>query len=191
MFKISNFREICPAFFSQNQPKSFLQVILVFFIIIIWSVTIANGMAIALNTSDSRSFLKSVDPATGNYKVGEELYLQTCSGCHIPIPPAVLPVETWKTILENPLDHYGEKVEGLMRLTQVLIWNYLSNYSRNLLKDEVKPDFIAQSRYFKALHPQVELPQPTTHRTCVSCHPNAIKFDYRTIEFSPNSLNGE
>jgi hypothetical protein len=192
MFKIGNLKKICKGFHPQKKQKSFLQLVLVFSIITIGTVAIANGMAIAFNPSDSTSsFLKSVDPATDKYKIGEELYLETCSGCHIPIPPAVLPLETWKKILENPLDHYGEKVESLVRLTQVLIWNYVSAYSRNLLKDEGQPDFIGQSRYFKALHPQVDLPLPTTHRSCVGCHPNAIKFDYRTINFSPNSVNGE
>lgn len=164
-----------------QQNKLSLKSILVLFIITLWSVVIGSGIAMAFKTSDFDSFVKSVDAATGKYKIGEQLYLETCSGCHIPIPPAVLPSETWQTILENPLNHYGVKVEGLIRLTQVAIWDYVSAYSRNLTKDEGKPDFIAQSRYFKALHPKVDLPNPVTHRSCIACHPKAIKFDYRTI----------
>ncbi len=154
---------------------------LVIFIIITCSLILSSQLAIALNKRDSPVLLTQVDTVTDNFKVGEEMYLETCAKCHIAIPPAVLPVETWKKILEKPLDHYGVSVEGMNRLTQVLIWNYVSNYSRNLIKDEIQPEFIAQSRYFKALHPKVELPNPVTHRSCIVCHVNANKFDYRTI----------
>ena len=162
------------------RQRRFLGLILV--LIIAWSLVLGGAIAIALNPRSSTSDLKSVDPGIGKYKVGEELYLENCSGCHIPIPPAVLPSETWEKILENPDNHYGVKVEGLIRLTQVLIWEYVSRYSRPLSKNEGRPNYISQSRYFKALHPKVALPDPTTHRSCVECHPNAIKFDYRTLK---------
>lgn len=122
---------------------------------------------------------KSVDKTNENFKTGESLYLQSCGSCHIAIPPAVLPTETWKTILENPNNHYGTKVVGLNRLTQLLMWQYLQNYSRGLLKDEPQPKFIAQSRYFFALHPQVEFTKPITHHSCVDCHPRAREYYFR------------
>ncbi|HIK37672.1 MAG: diheme cytochrome c [Geminocystis sp.] len=122
---------------------------------------------------------KSVDKTSENFKTGESLYLQTCGSCHIAIPPAVLPTETWKTILENPNNHYGTKVVGMNRLTQLLMWQYLLHYSRGLLKDEPEPKFIAQSRYFFALHPQVEFTKPITHSGCIECHPRAKEYYYR------------
>ncbi len=157
------------------------RLILVLLILIIWGVGWGWGIALALQSPQSSSSVKSVDPAVGKYQLGEQLYLENCSSCHVPIPPAVLPTQTWQTILENPSNHYGQKVEGLTRISQVAIWEYVSNYSRSLNKDEAKPNYIAQSRYFKALHPQVKLPDPVTHRSCVQCHPNALKFDYRTL----------
>lgn len=125
---------------------------------------------------------KSVDKATGNFKIGEDFYLQYCATCHIPIPPAVLPQKTWQKILENPGNHYGVRVEGLTGFTQRLMWQYLQNYSRELLKNEIEPKYIAQSRYFFALHPNVTLPTPTTLNTCIQCHHQAKDFNYR-IEF--------
>lgn len=181
MFKLNNQKLV---FKPIKKTKSSVSLLLVLFLFTIWSVILGGSLAMAFNKSNSPSPLKSVDPVTEPYQVGQELYLENCSGCHIPLPPAVLPRETWKTILENPLDHYGEQVDSLVRLTQVLIWNYVSAYSRNLEKEEPKPEFIAQSRYFKALHPKVNLPNPTTHRSCVACHPNALNFDYRTIKFA-------
>ena len=161
---------------TKKANKRLLTVILGF--ILSWSMILGWGTATAINP-DLSKMTKSVDKATGNYKVGEEIYLENCSSCHIPIPPAVLPTETWETILENPYSHYGTKIDGLVRFTQVLMWEYVSNYSRQLLANEVTPDYIAQSRYFFALHPQVKLPNPITHHTCIECHPQARDFKYR------------
>jgi hypothetical protein len=160
----------------KNANKRLLTVIFGF--ILSYSLILGWGTAKAINPDLTR-MTKSVDEATGNYKAGLEIYLENCSTCHIPIPPAVLPTETWETILENPYDHYGTKIESLVRFTQVLMWEYLSNYSRQLLVNETKPKYIAQSRYFFALHPQVKLPNPITHRSCIECHPQASDFKYR------------
>ncbi len=141
-----------------------------------WGVS--HGIGIGSDNSQIALNVKSVDKATGNLAIGEELYVESCGTCHIPIAPAVLPSETWETILENPTDHYGVKIEGLIRFNQRLMWQYLQNYSRLLLKDEGKPKFIAQSRYFFALHPDVEFSSAVTHTSCLECHSGAKQFDY-------------
>ena len=149
-------------------------ILLVSFSIIIGSLT-AKAMDINSNT-------KSVDKVLDNYKIAKEIYLENCSSCHLAIPPAVLPTETWKTILETTNNHYGVRIEGIIRFNQMLMWQYLKTYSRPLLINETEPKFIAQSRYFFALHPNVELPSPVTHNSCLDCHPKAIDFDYRTLK---------
>ncbi|MDJ0633967.1 MAG: cytochrome C [Xenococcaceae cyanobacterium MO_188.B29] len=118
---------------------------------------------------------------TNNYQLGKELYLQNCSSCHIPIPAEVLPTATWQTILEKPGRHYGTSLPRLSNINVRLIWNYLRTSSRPLLERELKPEFVTQSRYFKALHPQVHLPQPVTHQSCILCHPGANKLDYVSL----------
>ncbi|MBE9169960.1 cytochrome C [Pleurocapsales cyanobacterium LEGE 06147] len=116
-----------------------------------------------------------------NYQIGRELYLENCASCHIPIPAEVLPTETWQQILENPQQHYGESLPRMIGLNIRLIWNYLRTFSRPLLPEEPKPEYVTNSRYFKALHPQVDLPQPVTHQSCILCHPGAQQLDYRTL----------
>lgn len=143
-------------------------------IIFIVSMTVGLTMAQAIEPSQSRS-------TNANLELGKETYLQNCSSCHIPIPPEVLPTATWKEILENPQQHYGKSLPDFFGLSRQLIWQYLSYSSRDLIKDEVKPSYVSDSRYFKALHPQVELPQPVTNQTCLSCHPGASKLDYRSL----------
>ncbi|MBL1210972.1 dihem cytochrome c family protein [Geminocystis sp. GBBB08] len=160
--------------------KRWITVIIAF--IVSWSVILGWGAShygvMAQNSLIISKSTKSVDKATDNFKIGEESYLENCATCHIPIPPAVLPQETWQTILENPGNHYGTKV-GLTGFNQRLMWLYLQGYSRQLLKDERKPQYIAQSRYFFALHPRVNLPSTITLNSCVECHSQARNFDYQ------------
>ena len=152
--------------------------IIAIFLLGFWSLFLGIGVAFALDSK----VIPSTDPVPGRYQAGYEIYLETCSTCHIPIPPAVLPSETWKKILEQPDKHYGTQLTDINRLTQRLLWDYLSAFSRPLATDEPMPLYSEQSRYFKALHPRVELPKQMSTKTCLVCHPNATKFDYRTLD---------
>lgn len=157
--------------FFRSKKKKQGAIALILVLTVAFCSILGGGASLAMKT-------KSVDKAVGNFVIGKDLYLENCSSCHIPIPPAVLPSETWQHILENPGNHYGTKIEGIVRFTQVLMWQYLQQYSRPLLKDETRPKIIAQSRYFFALHPDVEFSSPVTHNTCVECHSRASGFDY-------------
>lgn len=140
-----------------------------------------KGLAWGLNPSPSPVLLSSVDEVAEKQQSGLKLYLDTCAKCHIALPPEVLPMETWQRLLEKPDDHYGTSVKGLIRLTQVLMWDYLRTYSRPLKPDEPMPFYVERSRYFKALHPRVPLPEEVSHRTCITCHPAASQFNFRTL----------
>ena len=113
--------------------------------------------------------------------LGRELYLENCASCHIPIPAEVLPTERWQDILNNTQNHYGTALPTSVKVTARLMWTYLRNYSRPANPGETLPQYVTSSRYLKALHPQVELPKPTSHQSCTSCHPSAAKLDYRTL----------
>ena len=165
--------------FSRSKKTKTTLTRLVCAFIVGFSLILGWGTAHAFNYAQLQENTKSVDKATGNFKIGKELYLQNCATCHIPIPPAVLPDATWKTILENPLNHYGTRVEGLTRFNQQLIWQYVKNYSRPLLRDEREPKFMAESRYFFALHPEVNFTSTVTHRSCIECHIKAQDFEFR------------
>ena len=113
--------------------------------------------------------------------LGREFYIENCGSCHVPIPAEVLPTNTWQKILEQPRDHYGESLPKMANITLGLIWNYLRTYSRPILEGETTPEFLTNSRYFKALHPQVDLPKPSSHQSCRLCHPSAATLDYRSL----------
>jgi Dihaem cytochrome c len=93
-----------------------------------------------------------------------------------------LPTETWRQILERPQKHYGKELPKMISVTTLLIWDYLQTFSRPLAPEEFKPVYIEQSRYFKALHPQVDLPENISHRTCIECHTQANNFDFQTLD---------
>ena len=122
----------------------------------------------------------SLEPIPERFQAGRETYLESCSSCHIAIPPEVMPTETWRKILEKPQNHYGFSV-NLVSLNQILIWQYMKYYSRPLNQDEQVPQHLDESRYFKALHPAIPLPEPLTLKTCIICHPSANSFDFRDL----------
>ena len=143
-------------------------------IVVIASIVIGSEISQVLGYS-----LAQVN--TNNSQLGQELYLQNCSSCHIPIPAEVLPTETWQEILEKPGKHYGTSLPKLSSIDVRLIWSYVRASSRPLLEKELKPEFVTQSRYFKALHPKVDLPKPVTHQSCILCHPGAKELDYLSL----------
>ena len=148
-----------------------LLIVLVFFIPVNGSIasTIDNHATLLIAQAESSSDL------------GREFYIENCGSCHIPIPAEVLPTDTWQKILEQPRDHYGESLPKMVNITVSLIWNYLRSYSRPSLEGETTPEFVTNSRYFKALHPLVELPKPVSYQSCKLCHPGAASLDYRTL----------
>ncbi len=155
--------------------------------ILLWCISVGWGFTQALAAKPSPILAQSqslppLGPNRSTTEAGKELYVATCSGCHIPIPPEVLPTETWQQLLENPHKHYGTSVPNMIRLSQILMWDYLKTNSRPiLLRDAPIPYYIEQSQYFKILHPRVEFSEPITTKSCALCHPGIKDFNYRTL----------
>jgi mono/diheme cytochrome c family protein len=122
----------------------------------------------------------TVDEVPERYRLGQELYLENCATCHVGLPPAVMPAQTWAQLLPDP-QHYGVQITPLTEPSLEFVWSYVSTYSRPTLPGEPTPYRLRQSRYFKALHPKVELPQPASIQSCVTCHPAAAQFNYRSL----------
>jgi mono/diheme cytochrome c family protein len=129
----------------------------------------------------SQTHPKSVDPVPDRLQLGMELYRDRCGSCHLAIPPEVFPTQTWQQLLQNPQDHYGTTLKSIIRPELLIMWDYVSRFSRPLEEDETTPYRFGNSRYFKILHPRVDLPNPISHATCASCHPAAREFDFRYL----------
>jgi hypothetical protein len=151
-------------------------------VVLTWCLAIGWLISLAANVqgTTSSSDIGTVDIVPPQYQLGQQLYLENCSSCHIALPPAVLPTETWKNLLQDT-QHYGTQLKPLVDPPRILIWRYLSTFSRSLLKDEQVPYRVNSSRYFKALHPQVKLPRPVQISSCVQCHPQAANFNFRRL----------
>lgn len=152
-----------------------------------WGLTVLSplspGMAQEAELANSKVPPNSVmvDPVPTRYQPGLESYLETCRSCHIALPPETLPTESWREILRKPDKHYGVSIPNFNRFTQLLIWDYVSTFSRPSPPNAPIPLYLEKSRYFKVLHPRVTLPSGMNSKTCVVCHPKALDFDFRSL----------
>ncbi len=151
-------------------------------ILLLWSAMLGWGFA-HMHTALSQSTaadIGGVDPVPARYQLGQQLYLESCATCHVAVPPAAFPRETWRQLIQDP-QHYGAQIEPPVDPPRLLIWEYLQFFSRELREDETVPYRLNNSRYFNILHPKVELPRPTRLTSCASCHPGAEQFDFRSL----------
>lgn len=166
---------VIPVMPSSGQVKSI-------FFLILFLLSILGGILLAsLLNQPAIAQSPASDTVLNRYQIGQQTYLENCATCHIAIPPSILPSQTWKKILENPNSHYGIRLKPIVGINQRLIWDYLSYSSRPLRETTFVPLLIEQSNYVKILHPRVNLPTPLGHTTCVTCHPNASRYDYQTL----------
>ncbi|MEP0912647.1 diheme cytochrome c [Leptolyngbya sp. GB1-A1] len=158
-------------------------------LLLVWSLCLGWGLAqakpsiaqtIAQSNAPDSQAIGTVDVIRPQFQVGQELYLQNCATCHLALPPAAMPTQTWQALIQDS-QHYGVQIEPLRSPDLEIVWRYLSTFSRSTNRNEIIPYRIQQSRYFKALHPKVEFPQPPSVRTCATCHPAAAQFNYRSL----------
>ncbi|MBE9006913.1 cytochrome C [Fortiea sp. LEGE XX443] len=160
----------------KRQSFGVLLVLLAWSLVIGWLFASATSVYSATPSAE----VGTVDVIPAQYELGQELYIENCAKCHLAIPPAVLPSQTWKNLLEDS-QHYGVQLKPLVDPPRILVWRYLSTFSRLQREDEETPYRVNKSRYFKALHPKVDLPRPLQINSCVSCHPGAGEYNFRRL----------
>lgn len=167
----------------RNRPKLKKNPVGILLVILIWSLAMGWLLALATNAHGAvpKSEIGTVDVVPAKHQLGQKLYLENCSGCHIAIPPSVLPTQTWKNLLQDP-QHYGATLKPLVDPPRILVWRYLSTFSRLHKEEERTPYRINKSRFFNALHPQVELQRPVQVGSCVTCHPGATEYNFRQYQ---------
>jgi len=122
----------------------------------------------------------TVDIVPERYQLGQQLYREGCGSCHIALPPQTLPTQTWQELLQDP-NHYGAQLQLPINPQLQYIWSYLQLFSRPLRSGEPVPYRVAKSPYFKVLHPKVEIPRTLSANSCVSCHPGADAYNFRSL----------
>lgn len=146
-------------------------------LLVVWSSLIGVGLA---QVSQPQPEIGTVDVVPANQQLGQQLYLEHCGTCHLAVPPAVLPTQTWQQLLEDPR-HYGTELPLLLNPTLSLVWNYLQAFSRPYGTEELLPFKVDDSRFFRALHPRIEVERPIQLGSCASCHPAAAQFNFRSL----------
>jgi hypothetical protein len=145
-------------------------------LLLFWSVILGLGLAQA----STPGAIGTVDVVPQNQQLGQQIYLENCATCHIGLPPAIMPSQTWQALIQDS-QHYGTAITPIQDPYRLVTWNYLRTFSRPAQENESIPFRISQSRYFKALHPKVEFSTPINLNSCVACHPGAPRFDYRSL----------
>ncbi|NJO79296.1 MAG: diheme cytochrome C [Cyanobacteria bacterium RM1_2_2] len=150
--------------------------------VLLWSSLLGWGLAqtTILTPPSEVDPAGTVDVVTDRYRLGQQFYLENCATCHVGLPPAVMPSQTWADLLQDN-QHYGVEIQPLITPTLQIVWSYVSTYSRPIIQRERVPYRLSQSRYFKALHPKVEFAEPVAVNGCITCHVNARQYDYRTL----------
>jgi Dihaem cytochrome c len=126
------------------------------------------------------SEIGTVDVVPARYQAGQKLYLDNCATCHLGLPPAVMPTETWRQLIQDP-EHYGATIRPLVPPELQITWQYLRDFSRPHETGEEIPYRVRQSKFFKALHPRVKFTEKVTLTSCNSCHIGADNYNFRTL----------
>ena len=190
----------------QFQPPRRRSIWVLLVLLLLWSLCLGIGLAqaieplkpaaIPLQKRDSTTQLVTpsdatkpatptaaigtVDVVPERYKLGQQLYLENCATCHIALSPAVMPSQTWRSLLQDA-NHYGVTIKPLGNPEVQIVWKYLRDYSRPLGAEEPVPYRVSQSSTFKLLHPRVKFPERASLITCISCHPGAGTYDFRSL----------
>ncbi|AFZ20373.1 diheme cytochrome C [Allocoleopsis franciscana] len=188
----------------KSKPKGYKRgrsPVVLLFLLLVWSISLGWGMAISFGSPPGVSAqiapgipaqpdliaqgtaeqTGTVDPITPRYQLGKELYLENCASCHVPLPPEVLPSETWRRLLLEPEQHFGQQLKPLIGPVLITMWDYIRAYSRPEEAKKPLPYRISESPYFKALHPRVKFSQTVKPASCVICHPGAAQYNYRRL----------
>lgn len=140
----------------------------------------AQAQLTPASSSSETTEIGTIDPIPSPYQLGADLYVETCTTCHVGVPPQVLPVQSWQRILDDTR-HYGVQLPPLVDPNRLLIWQYISVSSRSIQEREEIPYRISASRYFRALHPRVVFNSSVSLQQCISCHPGASAYNFRQL----------
>ncbi len=113
--------------------------------------------------------------------------LDECASCHILYPPAMLPKHSWKKLMANLAEHFGDDAsideETAKTIETFLVANSAEasskEYAYYFFKSIEKKDIISvtETEYWKMKHKEIEKSlfeskKVRTKANCKACHPN-------------------
>lgn len=136
--------------------------------------------------NERASRLASTDISDPQYA----LYQAECGGCHLAYPPSLLPDASWRAIMGNLEEHFGDNA-ALDAPTADAITGYLDRYAAAKGRDKYGERFwratrgrtpplrITETDYFRAQHDEIAEgmvtgnPQVVGFSRCEACHRGA------------------
>ena len=128
----------------------------------------------------------------GVVSVNQPLYEDECGSCHFAYPPGLLPQQSWREIMANLEDHFGDNAE-LAEQDHTVVSEYLVNNSADRSNARRSKKFmrrvslskpplrITELTYFKHEHDEIpahvgrDNPQVGSMSHCDRCHQDAKK----------------
>lgn len=109
--------------------------------------------------------------------VRDALTRKECGECHMAFQPALLPADSWRRMMGNLADHFGDNAT-LSPDKAKAIEAYLVGNARNGWRDGAAPGRITETRWF--VHEHRKIPERVwaradvvTQSNCVACHKGA------------------
>jgi mono/diheme cytochrome c family protein len=171
-----------------------------FALLFILILAIGVGAAVADRDGDwgERFFAKKYNMKVNNNQYSQ-LYLDECGSCHFPFQPGFLPAESWRKMMENLDDHFGENAE-LADEDRSKLLSYLTSNSADIIDAEIPkkvmwslryiptPQRITETAFFRHEHDEIppEIMQKGDEKlsftNCDSCHTRAMQGSYNEHE---------
>jgi len=123
------------------------------------------------------------------------LYKAECGGCHMSYPPAMLPAASWRAMMGNLEDHFGDDAEldvaTASQITAFLTGNSAGRgrgeygeRSWRATQGQTPPLRITRTDYFRGQHHEIPAkmvtgnPDVVSFSRCETCHEGADQGDF-------------
>ncbi len=180
--------------------KSILGTLLITSTLTLVSLSFFFSQSAVSSNSDDDNYFTEVK-YRGVKPVDNSEYQEECGSCHMAYPAGLLPEKSWRKVMTNLDDHFGDNAE-LLPESQQNILNYLvnnaadkSNYhhAKKIAHSMVNyktVDRITQTPYFVRKHDEIPKqyvignPKVGSFSQCNACHLNAEKGSFNEDEVS-------
>ncbi len=132
--------------------------------------------------------------------VQNALYRDECGSCHFAYQPGLLPAASWRKLMDNLSDHFGDNAE-LAPDTAAQLRNYLDTHAADRVNTGRSPGIarslrgevplrITETFYFRRQHDEIsgravaENPGVVSFSRCDACHTGAAGGSYDEHEVS-------
>jgi hypothetical protein len=147
-------------------------------------------VAVSEDDDEGGVFSTMRDPRPDVAPVTNALYAKECGACHFAYQPGLLPADSWRRLMNNLSDHFGDNAE-LAPEVQRTITDYLAEHAADRagerrsmtimrsLRGEAPPLRITEVPYIRRRHHELpsrlvrENPRVMSLGNCSACHTRA------------------